>query len=228
MTRALIRGYTFYEARGFQPRLIVEQLQTLEPTDRLPAAIAAQTVDLMWTCVITTTALDDVPGSIRAFGSEIKDIPNVPSFVLEMYSEEFCQKKASSSKDAIEDLKNLLDGEFYSVYRNRSVRKLALERMNGLTSPTSSASSEQELDMSIKNFMEEVWYRHFEINGNLHSWPTLQLEKSFFKRNDDSEAVKLVGRAPALVEVKKWNSFAEELCVEFKAPDGGWEAAGLP
>jgi len=93
LTLALLRGFGFYESRGF----ISSQLVEAESDKNLYAA--ATEVDLEWTAMVVTTPISQLVEAIRTFYTRVafRGV-SVPAFTRELYSMTFCAAHATRAK----------------------------------------------------------------------------------------------------------------------------------
>lgn len=166
-TLSLLRGFGFYEARGFIWRGIFDN----EKDKALYAA--AQEVDLEWTHMVVTTPINQLKEAVLSFHTRVFTRGNtVPAFTQRVYSQDFCKAHAERITETVDKFKDFLAYDFLEIcpeklgaksYADVSMRALAQATMNGLIRANSTWDAD-ELSRWLKNMFKDVWRRpHIEL-----------------------------------------------------------------
>lgn len=179
-TLSLLRGFGFYEARGFIWRGIFDN----EKDKALFAA--AQEVELEWTHMVVTTPINQLKEAVLSFHTRVFTRGNtVPAFTQRVYSQDFCEAHAKKITETIDKFKDFLAYDFLEIcpeklgaksYADVSMRALAQATMNGLIRADSTWDAD-DISRWLKKMFEDVWRRpHSE----------LKMVKVLYKSSDGS------------------------------------------
>jgi len=218
-TLCLIRGFGYYEARGW-----ISKRPMRNSTFGIPSVEKvgieknreyiqyAQQADLLWTHMITTTPVKGLLDAIKTFPSDIrillddKDLP----YLTENYSELYCQAHADhTEKMFLDDFRQFLsEQDNPSKLEALSLRQLAATSLDPVI-----------LTTHLTNAFNQVWPRFKLINGGVEldarfPYPTFgSLTKPLFlidntvhamvcKPNPSSDLVPLVSIDPIATDLE--------------------------
>jgi len=212
-TLALLRGFGYYEARGFISIHLINGVDKYE----LPKA---KRMDLTWTHALTTTPIKDLYTTILNFHSVVAQEP-IPEFTQRLYSPQNCKECAERAKDVIDEM-NLIFRRCFgdNSYQELSMRELA-NKIN-IQFETGDEAPDPCYNTLFYKFMHQVWQLRIPREyGDFYAYPGQDLTKAFWKSGDESSFMACVknpvaGEKPIL----EWRLLRTDITVTFTSFEG--------
>lgn len=171
---SLVRGYGYYEGKGFCPLILAKNVTTNQR-----AMMAARELDLEWTHMIVTTPLGELASQIRSFHRIAAEKPHIVSFTTRLYSESRCANAAEHA----EQMCTWLDQKDWTQNGGESYKRTSLREIALGTEDSSSSThgwSMESKETVLVRWMEELWERTIELDGEYVAYPGDKLVKSYW------------------------------------------------
>lgn len=192
-TLALLRGYGFYEARGYVPTVLAESVLKEDPS-KLQKGMEA---DLAWTHMIATTPTNKLTDAIRDFHETLIGPSVYPEFTVDLYSKENCERYARRAKEAyVDNLLGMLanferETGCLQLVKETSMRELAKAMTSGEIN--CKVLDIAELSSWVKIFMGKVWQRPLTWEDDTrvrpNSYPGKRLTKLYYRQDERAAAI---------------------------------------
>jgi hypothetical protein len=232
-TLQLLRGFGFYESRGF----ISRKLFNAESDKSLYAA--ATEVDLEWTHMVVTTPINQLVEAIRIFYTRVDFRgKSVPAFTRELYSRAFCAAHATRAKlDFVDPFTTTYDPVIrtggncperlgVASYSDVSMRVLAQATANGLV-PEDTVWDAEDMSYWASILFRSVWQRPQTVrykDGKAIPlyYPDTSLTKVLYTASDGTlmyNAVQANPQVPGGVPVVRLQPVRTDLVADFNEND---------
>jgi len=226
-TLSLLRGFGYYEARGFIPEPLVQ----MESDKTLYAA--ATMVDLEWTHMVCTTPVNKLVHAIACFYERVEEmnkVNKVPKFTRNLYSRLFCEQRAQhASTTFIAEFQRAANvraacPERLGVlsYSELSMRSLANATMSGIIAKE--VWDNDDFSDLLKLLFKEVWLRPLPITQGrpvqIYYGDTTLTKVLFTDSNGNASYNSVVASpTPGNVPVVRLQSVRTDITVEFNERD---------